>query len=435
MKSPASGKSINPKVLYGLLAIVVIIFWLFRNFHTESLDLQMGNPSGATRSAFHADNYLMEKEYFTLSYNNSKGTPNWVCWRLEAGDLGDAPRTTFYPDETLPGSFQRITPKDYTGSGFDRGHMCPHSDRSANPDMSHATFVMSNIIPQSPPVNQKAWAQLEMYCRSLVERRKKKLYIISGPAGQGGTGSDGFKNIIGERFKVVVPAQCWKVIMVLDAEGGDDLQKVNEHTRLIAIIMPNDMSVGEDWSRFRVPVKDVEKLTGYKFFSKVPANIIEPLKEKADDEHIPAPEPSVMDLRSERKQVMPNEIDTDLQQAIQGLLYTSETDAPFEIIHWPDGTTGLDAKRVLQLSGHKPKDPVRITSMDDFFKPLTDFQAWFGKEEKETAQKFRKLRDVIEKNLNDTKVFRAGKIQIDIFIVGKSAQGDWTGVKTRAVET
>lgn len=149
----------------------------------------------------------------------------------------------------------------------------------------------------------------------------------------------------------------------------------------------------------------------------------------------PAPEPSVMDLRSERKQVMPNEIDTDLQQAIQGLLYTSETDAPFEIIHWPDGTTGLDAKRVLQLSGHKPKDPVRITSMDDFFKPLTDFQAWFGKEEKETAQKFRKLRDVIEKNLNDTKVFRAGKIQIDIFIVGKSAQGDWTGVKTRAVET
>ncbi len=287
MKSPARGKSISPKVVYGLLTIALILIALFRHFHAESLDLQMGNPSGATRSVFNADNYLMEKEHFTLSYNNSKGTPNWVCWRLEASDLGDAPRASFHPDETLPGGFKRITPQDYTGSGFDRGHMCPHSDRSANPGMSAATFVMSNIIPQSPPVNQKAWAQLEMYCRNLVERHSKKLYIVSGPAGQGGTGTEGFKNIIGERFKVVVPAQCWKVIMVLDAEGGDDLQKVNEQTRLIAVIMPNNMSVGQDWSRFRVPVRDVESLTGYKFFSKVPANIIEPLKEKADDEHIP----------------------------------------------------------------------------------------------------------------------------------------------------
>ena len=165
--------------------------------------------------------------------------------------------------------------------------MCPHSDRSATARMSASTFVMSNIIPQSPPVNQKAWAQLELYCRSLVERHDKTLYIISGPAGQGGTGSEGFKDIIGARLKVVVPAQCWKVIMVLDAGEGDDLQKVSPNTRLIAVIMPNDMSVGEDWSRFRVPVQDVEKLTGYKFFDQVPAEIIDPLKGKTDDEHIP----------------------------------------------------------------------------------------------------------------------------------------------------
>ena len=211
MKSSVSGKPINSKtVLLGLLAIVLIFTSLFRHFfHAESLDLRLGNPSHATGSSFNRDNFLMEKEYFTLSYNNSKGTPKLPRWRLEASDLGNAPRKNFYPDETLPRGFKRITPQDYTGSGFDRGHMCPHSDRSASPTMSEATFVMSNIIPQSPHVNQKAWAQLEMYCRNLVERRDKKLYIISGPAGQGGTGSDGFKNIIGERSKVAsVPAQC-----------------------------------------------------------------------------------------------------------------------------------------------------------------------------------------------------------------------------------
>ena len=115
----------------------------------------------------------MVKKYFALSYNNSKGTPNWVSWRLTADDIGSAPRVAFYPDEDLPTGFVRITPKDYTGSGFDRGHMCNHSDRSATPDSSHATFVMSNMVPQSPYVNQKAWDQLEAYCRQLAQQGPK----------------------------------------------------------------------------------------------------------------------------------------------------------------------------------------------------------------------------------------------------------------------
>ncbi|MDB6022243.1 MAG: nucA [Pedosphaera sp.] len=287
VKSMAGGRTTSPKLFSFLAAIVFLLAALSRPVQAESLDLKMGNPSHARDDARDKDNFLMEKEYFALSYNNTKGTPNWVSWHLDASDLGTAPRASFHPDETLPRGFRRITPMDYTGSGFDRGHICPHSDRSASPRMSQATFVMSNIIPQSPHVNQKAWAQLEMYCRKLVESQHKTLYIVSGPTGQGGTGSEGPKDIIGKRLKVVVPAQCWKVIMVLDAGEGDDLKKVNEHTRLIAVIMPNDMTVGEDWSRFRVPVKSVEKLTGYRFFDRVPANIIEPLKEKTDDEHIP----------------------------------------------------------------------------------------------------------------------------------------------------
>jgi endonuclease G len=256
---------------------------------SDYLQLRMGNPSHAKADVDDKDNFLMEKEFFALSYNNSKGTPNWVSWHLTKTDLGTAARVPFYPDETLPRGFKRITPKDYTGGGFDRGHMCPHSDRTASNEMSHATFVMSNIIPQSPAVNQKAWAQLEMYCRTLVERHQKTLYIVSGPAGQGGIGTDGAKDTIGKTHKVTVPAQCWKVIMVLDADKVDDLKQVDKHTRLIAVVMPNDMSVGEDWSRFRVPVKAVEQLTGYKFFNNVPSSIIEPLKAKVDEEHIPRP--------------------------------------------------------------------------------------------------------------------------------------------------
>lgn len=132
---------------------------------------------------------------------------------------------------------------------------------------------------------------------------------------------------------------------------------------------------------------------------------------------------------------MPNDIDIALKEATKGLLYTSETDAPFEIVHWPAEGDSLDAKKVLQLSGHQPNAPVETMSVDEFFKDLTKNQSWFGAEEKAAAKKYQKLQAVIQQQLTDPQVYRVGEIQIDIFIVGRSAQGDWAGVKTKAVET
>ena len=182
-KSNGGLKCTKLRLSLVLIATVVVVSTVSPIQAADYVHLKMGNPSRATEDARDKDNFLMEKEYFALSYNNTKGTPNWVSWQLATNFLGDAPRFPFHPDETFPRGFRHITPKDYTGSGFDRGHMCPHSDRNATPHMSQATFVMSNIIPQSPNVNQKAWAQLEMYCRNLVERHHKRLYILSGPAG------------------------------------------------------------------------------------------------------------------------------------------------------------------------------------------------------------------------------------------------------------
>jgi endonuclease G, mitochondrial len=254
-----------------------------------SVHLALGNPSGATDDINNPDNYLMRKPYFALSYNNSRGTPNWVSWKLQRSDLGPAPRSQFYPDSELPRSFKHVTPNDYTGSGFDRGHMCPRSDRTATNEMSNATFVMTNIIPQAPSVNQKAWADLEDYCRHLVERKSQTLYIVSGPQGEGGIGSKGPAEKIGHG-KVTVPAKCWKVIVVLDEAGGnsDDAGRVSAGTRVITVLMPNEESVGHGWAKYRTSVQEVESLTGYRFFDRVPAEISDPLKTKVDSEHIPA---------------------------------------------------------------------------------------------------------------------------------------------------
>jgi endonuclease G len=251
--------------------------------------LAMGNPSDATDDPGHADNYLMRKPYFALSYNNAKGTPNWVSWCLRESDLGQAPRAEFYPDPDLPPMFKHVKPNDYGGSGFDRGHMCPHSDRASTDEASQATFVMTNIIPQSPHCNQRAWADLEDYCRDLVRKKHQTLYVIAGPQGVGGEGASGPRDVIGHAEKVTVPAECWKVVLALDDGQGNagDVGHVSRDSRVFAVVMPNDQSVGHGWAKYRKSAREVEKLTGYHFFDRVPAAVIEPLKEYEDREHIP----------------------------------------------------------------------------------------------------------------------------------------------------
>jgi len=153
--------------------------------------------------------------------------------------------------------------------------------------MSNATFVMTNIVPQSPHLNQRGWADLEEYSRGLV-RKGNTLYIVSGVQGVGGVGMNGPAETIGNG-KVTVPAKCWKVILVIEHGTGTatDIEKVGSATRTIAIIMPNDQSIGHNWPKYRTSVKDVETLTGYTFFDRVPAAIIDPLKAKTDDAKIP----------------------------------------------------------------------------------------------------------------------------------------------------
>lgn len=261
--------------------------------------LALGNPSGATEDPNNADNYLMVKPYFALSFNNSKGTPNWVSWHLTYDELGSAKRLPFYPDESLPRGFNVVVPQDYTNAGFDRGHMCPHSDRDRTEEMSHATFVMTNIIPQTAAVNQKAWRQLEMYCRMLVEHENKELYIVCGPAGHGGRGKNGFKTAL-PKGKVTVPGECWKVILVLDHVNGEAAARIDQNTRLIAVVMPNDNTVGEDWTEYRTSVRDVEALTGFRFFDRVPESVIGALKDVIDSEEVEMA-PGIRQELTERK--------------------------------------------------------------------------------------------------------------------------------------
>ena len=269
----------NSKLRSILLGTALVAPWLtgcgfFPSLFNPPIDhLALGNPSQATAEVEQPNNYLIRKPQYALSYNNSKGIPNWVSWHLDQSWLGNVERQDdFRPDDILPEGWTVVTPNDYTNSGYDRGHLIPAGDRTKTEIDNSATFYMTNVVPQKPGNNRGPWLDLENYCRELVEQGKE-LYMIAGGYGQQEAIAAG---------KISPPSHLWKVIVVLD-QPGQGFPGITNNTRVIAVDMPNQQGIRTtDWQTFRVSVDSVESKTGYDFLAKVPAAVQQTLESGVD---------------------------------------------------------------------------------------------------------------------------------------------------------
>lgn len=233
--------------------------------------LLLGNPSGNNQQL---ENHLVLREAFALSYNAANKGPNWVAWHLEQGDIGEAPRGQFVADPLLPAAWQ-VSSGDYSGGGYDRGHVCPSGDRTRDVDFNQQTFVMSNMLPQAAALNQKVWNKLEAYCRYLVREQKQELYIVSGGSGSAGK--------LGKQ-KINIPNTYWKIIVALP-HGENDLARIDKNTRVIAVSIPNrnrEEIAASYWTDWITNVDQLEKTTGYDFLSALPDDVEKALSAKRD---------------------------------------------------------------------------------------------------------------------------------------------------------
>jgi endonuclease G len=249
--------------------------------------LTLGNPSDAQASAVLARNYLIERPQYVLAYDSERGIPTWVSWNLTQEWMGSVGRSDdFLVDILLPEAFIPVSSQEYSGSGFDRGHNCPSADRTRTRDDNQATFYMTNIIPQAPELNQEPWRLMEEYTRDLVRREDNELYLIMGNYGEGGEGRNGRADRIGFRDLVAVPSHVWKVVLVLDEEGDNDLERITEDTRVIAVLAPNQNTDLKEWHEYRVSVDEIEAATGLDLFSELPVELQEVLEAKVDEVEI-----------------------------------------------------------------------------------------------------------------------------------------------------
>jgi hypothetical protein len=122
----------------------------------------------------------------------------------------------------------------------------------------------------------------------------------------------------------------------------------------------------------------------------------------------------------------------EVEKLTEGLLYMSETDAPLKYFEldeeaarrWPPRT----AAQFLEMIGEEPNTPLREGSPEKFFEELSG-----GNEERE--DQVTALRKAFLDNLENLRLYRAGEIEIEVYMLGKDGSGKVCGLQTLSVET
>ena len=194
---------------------------------------------------------ILKKSNYTVSFNAETNIPNWVAWSITTNELTEreSRSNNFQPDPALP-SHLAVTTEDYTGSGYDRGHMCPAADNRYHWRAMDESFYMTNICPQNHNLNAGVWSTLEQQCRRWAENGTT-VHIACGPIIY-----DNKPRYIGNKHKVRVPDAFFKVVLRGYEQGTP---------QGVGFIFENKAGK-KDLSYYSCTIDEVEKITGIDFF-------------------------------------------------------------------------------------------------------------------------------------------------------------------------
>jgi len=236
-----------------ILFIIMVLFAIF-TYITHAQGLEIPYSEG---------NEIYEYAGFTLKYNEEYEQAEWVAYQLTKEEvLGKFGRKNNFRED-LSISTGSATLKDYSRSGYDRGHLAPAGDMKWSEAAMSDSFYMSNMSPQVPQFNRDIWKNLEALVRKWAIEHEE-IYVITGPIL-----TDGPYETIGEN-EVAIPKMYYKVI--LDYKGPD--------IKAIGFILPNEKSKVPLYA-FVVTVDTVEYITGIDFFCLLPDEIEENLEGQA----------------------------------------------------------------------------------------------------------------------------------------------------------
>lgn len=173
---------------------------------------------------------------FAVMYSGVSRTPLWSAEHLNRKRLQQAKQIdredSFHEESRLPQSM-RAKLSDYSGSGYDRGHLAPNGDM-ANRSQQYDSFSLANIAPQSPRNNRYIWRNIESATRYLTQQYGE-VYTITGVAFT----DKKAKQLAG---RVLVPSHFFKAVYIPASNQAGVYYAPNDESERIEIISIDELT-------------------------------------------------------------------------------------------------------------------------------------------------------------------------------------------------
>jgi len=234
-----------------LLAIVLLAFASLVSANPIDDKCKQHVIWGAPQVKVEGNNQYLCKAGYAANYNYETKVSKFVVEKIEGAKLtrSAARKDDFREDQEVPAQY-RSTLADYTGSGYDRGHMAPAADFMYDANMMSESFFLTNMMPQVPGNNRGIWKYLEEMTRYWAQTHGT-VYVITGVIT-----SPPYKAI---GNGVIVPSHIYKI--VIDPKTG----------KQTAYLFPNEKLDPKTIDNYAVSVATIEQKTDINFSPALPA--------------------------------------------------------------------------------------------------------------------------------------------------------------------
>lgn len=225
---------------------------------------------------------------YSVCYDVDRHISHWVAYPIfkkvyETPVLSRVNDFNYDPNDQLPVIPTRDqqyigtggNDRDYGARGYDRGHMLPQASRYNNYEPNRMTYYGTNMMPQNSTLNQNIWASLEGKVRGWGGLQTyDTLYVVTGAAFKS------TKTIDNANGPIAVPSHCWKVLL---RQRGNQNRQISQfkadELKAIGFVFTNDDAGAATSIESAVrSVKEIEELTGFKFFRNLDPAVADAVK-------------------------------------------------------------------------------------------------------------------------------------------------------------
>lgn len=217
-----------------------------------------------------AADQVMFNRHYVLGYSYYFRQAKWALEIISPENVDIERSDSFRPDYRVPEMF-RADLVDYTGSGYDRGHLVASANQRESELQNSETFLLSNMSPQKPQFNRGIWKTLETEIRRLNSKAKiLETFVICGPIFYFDTPVQKIGTSDSNEVSIPVPHAYFKSILTENNRGT---------LHMWSFVLPNE-DVDQPLESFQVTTATVETFAGIKLWETLSGKKIEREKSK-----------------------------------------------------------------------------------------------------------------------------------------------------------